>query len=427
MSLTKKENILVAILNDSRYQFVFFSLCIYLIAVFEYQNFVIGKYEYMGFRNHFDFYRAIISGVLFFGSTFLVFLRSSDFIKGITGLLVVLMFMPILVVYQFDTVGLSYVIATMLLVLFINFKFKLILLKSIRFEQRQMPIILFLLALVLFIPFLLTYTINFDLNLFKFGEEIYEVREAIKGKGNVFTGYLLSPLIQVVIPIMAIYGLIQRKFYFTIIAVLLTIITYLMMPQKSIFLGIFVVLFFYFFKQPLRKVAVFTGLVLSLLLLGVVLTYTSDSIVLESLLLRRYFIIPAYLNHVYLEFFDKIPLQYSYSFLSGFYKYPFEVGPTFLIGDAAFGSIKTNANNGFMSDAFINFGLWGMFGFTLIVGLIIKFFDELSIDAKFFGLFFLLINLFRSTALPTMVLTHGLWLLILLSFVVLRNTLKKSG
>lgn len=426
MQFSKTEQTIISVLNDSRYQFIFFSLLLYLVCVFEYKNFVVVKYEYMGFRNHFSFEKAIFSFLLYSVSIFVVFLRSTRFIKGISGLIVAITLMPILIVYQFDELGMSYIAATVLLLMVINLSFKFKLLFFTRIDNRQLPILLLFMIILGIIPFLIAYPINLDPSLFAFGEEIYSVRESIKGMGNIFTGYMLSPLVQVLLPMLAVYGLSQKKIYFTIISIVLSVIIFMMIPQKSIFLGIYVVLFFYFFKDPLRKVSVFLGLVLGLLILGILLTYISDSLIVESLLLRRYFIIPAYLNHVYLEFFDGMQLRYSYSFLSSFFTYPFEVGPTFLIGQEAFGNIETNANNGFMSDAFMNFGYWGLFGFTVLVGLIIKFFDELSIHAKFFGLFFLLLNSLRSSALPTIMLTHGLWLLLVLSFFLLRNSKSRT-
>ncbi|MDC1204961.1 hypothetical protein N8085_06165, partial [Salibacteraceae bacterium] len=216
-------------------------------------------------------------------------------------------------------------------------------------------------------------------------------------------------------------GLKERKVFFTFLAIALTILVYSMIPQKSIFLGIFVVVFFYFFKDPLRKVSVFTGLLLMLCLFGFVLTWSFDNVLIESLILRRYLMVPALLNHYYYEFFESNYIYYSHSFLKNVFDYPYELGPTYMVAEYAYGKTTTNANNGFASDAFMNLGYVGVFIYTLIVGLIIKFFDALSIDAKFFGLFFLFVNLLRSSGLATIMLTHGLWLFMLLAYVVLRQ------
>ncbi|MAZ36466.1 MAG: hypothetical protein CL842_03325 [Crocinitomicaceae bacterium] len=412
----------INILNDSRIQFLFFSICIYLIAVVEYQNFVVEQYRYMGFPGDFSLLKAGLAFVVYLLSHLLLYLKVSRFIRGFTALFILIFFMPILVLYQFASdVGGWFVFSSLMLLLIINANWSFAIPRTIVLKENDRPFVYLALSVFIFIPFLLSYKVHLDPELFLLGEKIYAIRAGLSDKGNLFTGYMLSPLFQFILPILAIYGLSSKKFYLTVIAFCLTILMYLMIPQKSIFLGIFVILFFYFFKDPLRKVSVLAGIILLLLIFGAYLTHTSDAILLESLVLRRYFFVPAFLNHVYFDFFEGENLYYSYSFLKGVFDYPYDLNPSFLIGREFFGGRILNANNGFMSDGYINFGVLGMLISTSIVAFVIKFFDKISIDAKFFGLFFLLINLLRSSALPTIVLTHGLWLLVLFGFFTLRN------
>jgi|GEM_PF-466043 len=421
MQITAQERVLVNVLNDSRYQFLFFSLLLYLLCVYEYEHFVFSKYEYMGFRNSFTFIKAVLAFFLFTSSCFLVFVKTSPFIKGLTALLNVVYVLPIMILFQYDSGGWLFVISALLLLVIINLNFTLKLFRSAKIKENEVPIMLGVLSIFILLPFILSYKVNLDLSIFLLDEKVYAIREAIQDDGNLFTGYMKSPLIQVILPLLAIYGLKERKVFFTFLAIALTILVYSMIPQKSIFLGIFVVVFFYFFKDPLRKVSVFTGLLLMLCLFGFVLTWSFDNMLIESLILRRYLMVPALLNHYYYEFFESNYIYYSHSFLKNVFDYPYELGPTYMVAEYAYGKTTTNANNGFASDAFMNLGYVGVFIYTLIVGLIIKFFDALSIDAKFFGLFFLFVNLLRSSGLATIMLTHGLWLFMLLAYVVLRQ------
>ena len=178
-------------------------------------------------------------------------------------------------------------------------------------------------------------------------------------------------------------------------------------------------IFFYFFNSSFKKVLVFLSLTFGLLIIGKILYNLNGHLMTESLLLRRYLLLPSYLNIIYFDFFKDQPLYFSHSIFSSINEYPFDIGPTFLIGKAAFDNIHTNANNGFLSDGFMNMGYAGMFLFTVIVGFIVKLFDSMNISPKYFGLFFLLINLLRSSALLTSLLTHGIWLLILISYFFL--------
>ncbi len=413
---------LTRLLDDNRCQFLFFSMLLYFFCVLEYSNFVFNHFEYMGFRSHFSVSKALFAFLLYVALNLVLFLKSSYFIKGISALFLVLFVMPILVLFQYDSGGWMFVLSSVLLLLVINSNLTFNLPSSKMIVQHQVPIMLSVLALLIMFPFFMNYKINLDPSIFLLGEKVYAIREAIQEDGNVFTGYMKSPLIQVMLPLLAIYGLRERKVLYTVIAILLTVTMYSMIPQKSIFLGIFVVVFFYFFKNPVRKVAVFTGIVFTLSFIGFILSVGFDSLLLESLVLRRYLMVPALLNHYYYEFFQGNYLYYSHSFMNSVFEYPYELGPTYMVAEYAYGKTTTNANNGFISDAFMNFGYVGVVIYTFLVGMIIKLFDKLSIDAKFFGLFFLLINLFRSSGLATIILTHGLWLFILLAYFVLRNT-----
>ena len=157
------------------------------------------------------------------------------------------------------------------------------------------------------------------------------------------------------------------------------------------------------------------------LFFGVYLANSSDSIILESLLLRRYLIAPAFLNVVYYDFFNGEEFRYGYSFLKTFYTYPYEKLPAYIIGSEFFEGSVLNANNGFFSDSYINFGKRGIVITTVLVAVLMKFFDALKIEGKYFGLFFVLMGLLRSSAFPTILLTHGVWFFILASFFILRK------
>ncbi len=425
MSVHSQNEIFVRVLNDARLQFIGFSLIFYVLCAIGYSNFVIENYSYMGFPSDFVPEKAIFSFVLFFFCNLILFLRSSHFIKGFAALFILIFILPILLLFQYNGGEGWFVFSSILLLVLINSEVRLKLPKTIKLKSRQHDLALLLLTFLMFVPFLLTYKVNIKPSLFLMGSEIYEVRAAIHDHGNILTSYMLSPLVQIVVPILAVYGISARKFYLTGLAIVLSMVIYLMIPQKSIFLGIFVVVFFYFNSKPIKKVAVFASLLVGLMVVGMVLYDQQGHLTIESLLLRRYLIIPAHLNNVYYDFFNGESLHYSYSFLKNFYSYPYDLEPSYLIGKEVFKGVILNANNGFLSDGHINFGLGGLVAVTLIVALLVKFFDSLNINAKFFGIFFLLLNLFRSSALPTILLTHGMWLLALIGFFFLRNTSKK--
>ena len=407
--------------NDVRVLFTIVGIVLYLLAAHQYIYFVVPKYEYMGMLLEFNLLKSVVALVIYLSSFLLLFLKNSNFIRAFSSLLIILFLLPELLIFQFMDDNLHFILATIFMLVLINWTELLIPIpKAKRLMKKQVSLLLFILLVLFLIPFLLAYKTNFSSSLFQFGSELYAIRAEVSEDGNILTGYLLSPFVQYLLPMAAVYGLIERKWFLTILSVLVSIVIYSMIPQKSLFFGIFAVIFFYFFKNPLKKVVVFTTLIITVLIIGMYLVAAKDSLMVESLLLRRYLVVPAQLNIEYYNYF-KEPLYYSYSFLKSFYTYPYDVMPPFLIGREVYHSNVTHANNGFMSDAYINLGLYGLYGFTFIVSLTLKYFDRLNIDARFFGIFFLLLNFFRSSALPTTFLTHGLWFFILTGFFILRR------
>lgn len=406
--------------NSDSIQFVLLSIALYIFTLYEYKVFVFELYEYMGFRYEFNLTKSIISLLVFFSSFFFLYIQGSEFSKSISAIFHTLFLMPILVIYQFHGLPILFVLCMIILLFIINYSgVNLKLPMPPNISTRQRSLLLTFICLVCIIPFLISFKINLDPSLFKMGEETYDIRGGLDDSWNIFTAYMITPLVQVLLPICAVYGLKEKNFLLVLFSVLSSLTLFLMIPQKSVFFGIFVILFFYFIPSTFKKVIVFNSLLLTLFVLGKLLVLLDVNLVLESLFLRRFLLLPAMLNAMYFETFLNAPLYFSHSFLSSFIDYPYEFGPANMVGVKIFGNIETHANNGFLSDGYMNMGWLGMVFFTFIVGFIIKFFDALNLDPKYFGLFFLLLNVFRSSALFTSIATHGIWLLALLAYLVL--------
>lgn len=192
---------------------------------------------------------------------------------------------------------------------------------------------------------------------------------------------------------------------------------------KSVYATIFLVIFFYYVGRGfIGKIKYFLILTLALLVIAPVIdVYVLDSILFESLLIRRLFFLPALITYDYFHFFDSNPVYLSHSILKNFIEYPYDLEPAKLISATYFDMPAGNTNNGFISDGYMNFGYIGVISFSFVVSLIILFFNSIKLDARYFGLFFLLIRLLVSSALLTMFLTHGLWLLIIFALILMKE------
>jgi hypothetical protein len=129
-------------------------------------------------------------------------------------------------------------------------------------------------------------------------------------------------------------------------------------------------------------------------------------------LARRLFATPGQLGWYYHDYFSDHPTyQLSHSFLGWLFSSPYTVEPPDLIGHAYFPDSNPNANASLWADAFANFGVGGILGFAVVLGLVLLFVDGLGRrrDARVFGPMLAVAGLtLAESALFTTLLTLGL-------------------
>ena len=152
------------------------------------------------------------------------------------------------------------------------------------------------------------------------------------------------------------------------------------------------------------------------------LYFISGNYYISSLVVRRVFFIPALLDTYYFDFFKDKPIYWSASFLSPFIDYPYDLNPPHLIASHYFNKPEMSSNNGIISDGYTNFGWIGILVNIGIVSTIFSMINSLNINHKFFGLFFVFFITLLSSALPTVLITHGGIILILVSYLYLKDT-----
>ncbi|WP_276168602.1 hypothetical protein [Zobellia alginiliquefaciens] len=105
-----------------------------------------------------------------------------------------------------------------------------------------------------------------------------------------------------------------------------------------------------------------------------------------------------------------------------FIDYRYDVTHAHLIGEAYFNSPNMDANNGLISDGFMNWGTWGVLINCFIVSFYFMVLNSLRIPAKYFGLYLLIIFSFISSSTPTVMLTHGGLALLIISIFILNES-----
>ncbi len=280
--------------------------------------------------------------------------------------------------------------------------------------------------LVGMIPFFVLYFphINFNNLLLK---EIYETREQIiSSVDNFYTNYTYSWFNKTLIPCLVVFCLFFKKKQELIVAIGLLVFLFLCGAHKAVFVGLFMVLILYKYNYK-KKANYFIKFMISVSLISLIISVVFNNNFLMVMSIRRTVFLPSLLDILYFNFFEENHLYWSETFNGVFFNYPYKHPHAFIIGEKYFGTIIWNANNGVISDGFMNFGMLGVFINSILIALYFSFLNQLNISSKFFGIFFLLFFVIISSSLTTVMLTHGGILLLFVSFFILKNSQSKMN
>ncbi len=306
------------------------------------------------------------------------------------------------------------------------FFYSLIIFSKYKLNLKSLPIInksqglivLTIIVLIGAIPFLIVLGPYINLkNLLLM--DIYETRRIMDSHTNSFFAYLYSPFTKILIPLIIVISIEKKRWLFTIIGVVLLLLFFLFGGHKTVYLGLgFLILFYKFdYKTIILIVAKFS---IVLAIIAMVLAFF-DYDLLWILIFRRVHFVPALLDICYFDLFQNNYLYWSEGVLKRFTDSPYDVNHVRVVGDIYFRNPKMAANNGLISDGFLNFGTIGVFIHVILISFYFLIINSLNIKSKYFGLYLLVILSFISSALTTVLLTHGAIVLIFISIFILNE------
>lgn len=276
---------------------------------------------------------------------------------------------------------------------------------------------------------LLAFTQGISLRLLSF-VDVYDVREEYAGnlEGIGILSYLVFIQANVVNPLMVARGLFNRAPVWTIAGLLGQLILYSTTGFKGMLFAVpawFIVAF-----VLRRKRRTTDGLVLvwgagGLILISAVIDQLLNSILLTSLLSRRFLITPGVFTSVYAEFFSANPqVHLGHSILRPFVDYPYELTPPYVIGEWMAGLPTMAANANMFADGFANFGWIGMIGAGAVLLVYLRILDQVSVGLPL-GVVGVVMTMptvaLSNTSILTAMLSHGLVAAILLLAVMPRD------
>lgn len=399
-------------------------ILLYLLLDHEYRNFVVPHFSHLNFSYSFSLIRLLgASGVFILALTSLMLFKPSPYMHATSVLLIVLMLIPNLILFQYMHSDPVIPISMLLFIMLLRVKLPEI--RSFcRLPAMSQPwplIILCLLAVVFMLPVVshFGFRIHLGTDLLNPAAQ-YEIREGVNREIHALTSYSLGQLTKAILPAMLLAGIVWKKYWLSVTSLLLTVYLFAINPHKTTLFILAPLLFFVLFREHSRKTNLFLGLVLTTVLITMVTT-RFYGIMPESLLVRRSFFTQAFLTHAYFDFFRGEPVYFAHSFLSGIFHYGYALDPAHLIGQVYFGSSVMSCNTGFIGDGFMNLGYAGVFIFLMMAAALFHLIDQLKLKPGYFGLTFLILFQMINTSLLTLVLTHGLLMLILLMSFILRD------
>lgn len=405
-----------------------FIILINMILEAYYLLFLSENFNYIGFKLDFSIVKYTESKILF-----LIFIimsgrlfKNSQFLYSVFILLLLFFFIPNSIMFGFmnHIRGPLYSIS-LLLFLFLNVATIKLPVRPIYLPRKTKYFLAGGIALILLIPILLNFGFKFNINTL-FLRDIYETRDIFSARISKLENYFYNWEAKTIIPVVLVFFLISKKYFFSIASFFILIYLYVISGNKAVYMTTLVTLFFYFLgNKYVYKIQYFLFfLICFFLIIPIVDVFVFDTVLFRGVLVMRPVFFPALLNYCYFDFFESTKLFFSENAIFNlFFQSPLDTKSAYKISEVYFNTSEMYANNGIISDGFMNLGYLGVFFLSALFGLIFMFFNSLSIDERYFGIFFIYVFFFLSAPMFTVIASGGLWILFFFSMFLMKKSI----
>jgi len=236
-------------------------------------------------------------------------------------------------------------------------------------------------------------TLSYGLIFFTFGlplhlpplSDVYLIRSEYSNtleNTNVYISYAVDWQAYILNPLLIILGSISHRKLVVVMGIIGQLVIYSVTGFRAVLFSTSVLFLLLivcrsFGRFGIRMLFCLTGAVA-----GATALYSwVGSLSLGSLIVERLTGIPGLLTGFYFSFFGSHPkMMLSHSIFKGIVGNPYESVPPLIIGNVYFRGSGTDANANFWADAFANFGIVGVFAFTALLGMVLWFYDSITLD-----------------------------------------------
>lgn len=398
----------------------FYYVASYFLSIYCFYHFIVPIYGYTGFKWQPVNFKIIEGLVILFLVSLILpcrFKKPSDFFLHFQFMFPIV---PMLILYGVSDYSRLFLYFTITLFISIVLISSMGGVKIIRMTR---------LSIVFFMRFLLILSwagilaiillgglkyLNFDMS------KVYDFRDAASNNLPGVFGYI-SPLIsKVLLPFSFLLAFVQRDKISAMLSFFGSVIMFGLTAHKGPLFYPFVVLGVYYVSGKNNFIEKLLFVYLFIVVLALIDFILFGGNVVGSLAFRRSYLVPAFLNYTYYDFFSTNPFYYwSQSKVSlGLSEMTYSLSPANLIGLEYFGSEETGANTGWIGSGYMNAGLLGMALYSVIIGYLMRILNTYSKNIDKRVLISILtapmLTLIASSDLPSAFLNHGLLLSLVL-------------
>jgi hypothetical protein len=399
-----------------------------LILEVYYNLLIVPEFKHLGFNLNFNIVKYILSKFLLICLLALSFIiySKSKFLYSIFLLLLFFFYIPNSILFSFANGALGpffsncFFVSTFALSIFVKIK-----LPVWSISQKHSSWILAAATILFTLPIIITFRSNIYLKTLLL-KDIYETREVFSAKLTGVVNYLYHLSVKTILPVSLVFFMIRKKPVFIGLCLIVLLYLFVISGNKFVyFTSILLVFFYYVGKDYVSKINYFLLFTIILFIVFPIVDYAiikADKPILSGTFVNRFLFIPALLTQWYFDFFDGRPFYFAEShFFNNFFHSPYDMPVGFLISKTYLNTTDAYANNGIVSDGFMNLGYWGVGLFSIVFAALFGLFNSLRLNIGYYGLFFSYIYMILSAPLLSCFITGGILLFIFLSIFVLRE------
>ena len=280
---------------------------------------------------------------------------------------------------------------------------------------------LFLIYLISTIVFIINFGFNFEVpSLLDVYDVRLQYREVISD--SLFSAYMVGWMAYIINIFTFLRGVQTKNIFLIIFTIVFQFYLFSLMALKS-HLAVMILAFLiyiYLNREIQFKSSTFIKLTFIAFSSFFLIDLFTSTTLTQALITRRILIVPAQLTYYHFEFFNEnVKTFWSYNIFSIFSDYNYNLSPPKLIGDIYFNKPEMTAVVNIFMEGYTAFGYFGVFLVTFILKFFLNILDDVFLYKSKSNNMMLVSSIIlayslSSSSILTVILTHGLLILIIL-------------